>query len=60
MVKRASHKRQDSRQAKNRNKADHNLVALVQYLAEWSAEQDFEQVLNDKKTDDTNKQESPE
>ena len=60
MVKQASHKRQDSRQVKARKKADHNLVALVQYLAEWSAEQDFEQALNDKETDDTNKQESPE
>ena len=55
MVKNASHKRQDSGPQNSQKGIDPRLKALVTYLAEWAAEQDFEALRKQKKDADTNK-----
>jgi len=55
MVKRASHKRQDSGRRKSQEGIDPRLKALVTYLAQWAAEQDFENARAQKKDRAANK-----
>lgn len=60
MVKQASHKHQESTKDKRKRGANPQLVALVKYLAEWAAEQDFNEAQSAKDIKANNMQEPPE
>ena len=55
MVKNASHKRKDSGPQNSQKGIDPRLKALVTYLAEWAAEQDYKALRKQKKDAPTDK-----